>query len=174
MKRIIAALLFSVALLLPGTAVGAAQASSAPASPANATASFQDNYWFVLEHCGTRGGLHGIIYVCALHKPATLYIGGPGQGSGGHWKMTSLRWTHWNRSYAYARGVLWGHGPTWQRKGWTTITLYRARQFFMSTGYYTRAKLAPRFRINHYWKWIWYRDGSTSGYYLYSGKWVVN
>lgn len=165
--KTITAVLIAATLLIGGVSSSAA---TRPASAGSVSATaFRDNYWFVLEHCGSRGGVHGIVYVCALHKPATLYIGGPGLGRGGHLKITSLRWARWNGSGAYARGVLWLHGPRWRREGRATITLYRARQVFMSTGYYTRIYLAPQFRVNHYWKWVWY--GSFPSI---SGKWVTS
>lgn len=43
----------------------------------------------------------------------------------------------------------------------------------MSAGYYTRATVAPQFRISHGWTWIWYRAASGSFPYD-SGKWVVS
>lgn len=167
MRTIMAALIAAATLLIAGAgSVAAARPASAETASA---ASFHDTSWVVLEHCRTRGGLHGIVYVCARRKPATLFIGGPGRGRGGHLKMTGLRWSRWNGKSAYARGVLWLHGPNWLREGRATITLYRARQFFMSTGYYTRIYLAPQFRVNHYWKWIWYGSFPSM-----SGKWVVS
>lgn len=165
MKAIMAVLLTAATILIGG---GARFAPEPAAAHIPSGTSFRDNYWFALEHCGTRGGLHGIIYVCALHKPATLYIGGPGAGRGGHLKMTSLRWSRWNGGGAYGRGALWLRGPNWRREGAATIRLYRARQFFMSTGYYTRIYLAPQFRVNHSWRWTWY-----GSFPRMSGKWVV-
>jgi hypothetical protein len=174
MRRLLVGMLAGFALLWPAAEVTASAQAAAPARSHRGDPYSADNSWFVLQHCGTRGGLHFFIYTCARDKPATLYIGGPGASAGGRWRLTGLAWSHWNGHHATARGVLWAAGQKWKRRGSCTITLYRARQFFMFTGYYTRLYLAPQFRIDHAWKWIWYQDGSAHGVPLLSGKWVVN
>jgi hypothetical protein len=174
MRRLLVGMLAGFVLLWPAASVTASAQAAAAARSHRGDLSSADNSWFVLQHCGSRGGLHFFVYTCARDKPATLYIGGPGAGAGGRWKLTGLAWARWNGRRATARGVLWAAGRKWKRTGSCTITLYRARQFFMSAGYYTRLYLAPQFRIDHPWKWIWYHDGSADGVPLLSGKWVVN
>jgi hypothetical protein len=162
------------ALTAAATFLAGATGSAPDTRPAAAHRSLRDNYWWAIEHCGAGGGAHGLIHVCVGHKPATLHIGGPGPGRGGELKITSLRWSRWNGSGAYGHGVLWIHGPNWRREGRATITLDGARQYSMSTGYYSRVYVAPQFRVKHHWKWIWYSSPGPGSFPWTSGKWVVS